>query len=82
MRLVGVAMVILGGAILGALATGHKPLDLVDQLIDLFGHQHSSEPARNVVAPVAGSASDLLGRAGAASAGAAAAAGRAAGAAS
>lgn len=42
MRLVGLLLLGLGGLIVWAVFQGQKPLDHLQQLIDLFGHQHLS----------------------------------------
>lgn len=42
MRLVGLLMLGLGALIVWEVLHGQSPLDHLQQLIDLFGHQHTS----------------------------------------
>lgn len=45
MRVVGFLLSVLGGVITWAVLQGQRPQDHLQQLIDLFGHQHRSGAA-------------------------------------
>lgn len=68
MRLVGLLLLALGGYIVWEVLQGQRPQDHIQQLIDLFGHQHvagqAPAPVFTGTLPQQSSATNLSGRAG------------------
>ncbi len=55
MRLVGLLFAGLGGFVVWEVFTGKRPQDHIQQLIDLFGHQHTSSAPAAPAVPGGGS---------------------------